>query len=105
MKKISVSLTVDESALMKECEGTGATTLYDAISQELSWLQDSGMSVETWSFVSPEQERSQLLLNSLLNYLVEQYDSRELYHILHHDLELSHEDIDLLAFDLSPYYE
>ena len=105
MKKISVTLAVDESALMKECEGTGATTLHDAISQELSWLHDSGISVETWSFVAPEQERSQLLLNSLLNYLVEQYDSRGLYHILHHDLELSHDDIDLLAFDLSPYYE
>lgn len=49
-------------------------------------------------------EREQQLLNMLFSYLGEHYDSSELYEILHHDLGMTHSDIELLGFDLKDCY-
>ena len=102
MKKIEVVLNVDEDVLLNE---SGQESLDDAVAQELGWLQDSGLSVESWSFADPDLNREQRLINELLNYFAEHHDSSELYRILHGDLEMSHEDIELLGFDLSQCYE
>lgn len=48
-------------------------------------------------------EREQQLLNMLFSYLGEHYDSSELYEILHHDLGMTHSDIELLGFDLKDW--
>ena len=50
MKRITVTLNVDEEAMMHGVDRTGADTLEEAISQELNWLRDSGMSVENWVY-------------------------------------------------------
>lgn len=42
----------------------------------------------------------QLLIDAVFGYLGEHLDSSELYSILHEDLEMSHEDIESLGFDL-----
>ena len=102
MKRIEVVLNVDEEIILNE---SGQESLEDAIAQELGWLHDSGLSVESWSFAEPELNREQRLVNELLNYFAEHHDSSELYRILHGDLEMSHEDIELLGFDLSQCYE
>ncbi|MBQ8248127.1 MAG: hypothetical protein IJZ42_13445 [Lachnospiraceae bacterium] len=47
MKKINVTLTIDEDAI-KSVSGTDS--LDDAISQELGWLNQSGMSIGGWSY-------------------------------------------------------
>lgn len=49
-------------------------------------------------------KREQQLLNMLFGYLGEHYDSSELYKILHHDLGMTHSDIELLGFDLKDCY-
>ena len=53
MKQITVTLQVDEDIILCEMKDTGVTTLDEAISQELGWLLDSGMTVENWSY-TPE---------------------------------------------------
>jgi len=50
MREICVHLTVDEEAIMNEVKDTGVNTLEEAISQELNWLSDSGITVKEWSF-------------------------------------------------------
>ena len=50
MKQITVILQVDEDVILGEVKDTGVTSLDEVISQELGWLLDSGMSVETWSY-------------------------------------------------------
>lgn len=50
-------------------------------------------------------ERQQQLINELMNYLGEHNDSSELYRMLHGDLEMTHEEIESLGFDLSDCYE
>lgn len=57
LKEITVTLHIDEDVLMNITKDTGVHTLDEAISQELGWLHDSGMSVETWSYREPEIER------------------------------------------------
>ena len=55
MKRITVTLNVDESILLEE---SGQENLNDAISQELNWLHDSGMYVQGWEFLNQrEQEK------------------------------------------------
>ena len=56
MKKICVIFEVDEDHLMNEVNGTGVESLPETISQELGWVRDSGMYVESWEFVE-ESER------------------------------------------------
>lgn len=56
MKQIIVTLQVDEDTVMNE---SGQNNLDDAISQELGWLHDSGMFVESWSFLEPEKSREE----------------------------------------------
>ena len=59
---------------------------------------------------SPEQmyptltEHERGLIDSVLNYLGEMYDSSELYKILNVAIGLSHEDIETLGFDISDCY-
>ena len=101
MRKIHVTLNVDEETILKESD---QENLDDAISQELGWLHDSGITLENWSFADPEKERESQLINNILNYLADHYDESELYRILHDDLEMSHEEIDLLGFDLPDCY-
>lgn len=102
MKKIHVTLNVDEETILNE---SGQENLDDAISQELGWLHDSGISLENWSYADPEKEQEGQLINNILNYLADHYDDSELYRILHDDLEMSHEEIALLGFDLPDCYE
>ena len=56
MRKIQVTLNIDDEVLLKE---SGKTSLDDAIGQELSWLNDSGMYVEAWSFMDPPEKQMQ----------------------------------------------
>ena len=51
MAKICVIFEVDEDVLLNEVNGTGVETLSEAISQELGWVADSGIIVESWEFV------------------------------------------------------
>lgn len=51
MKKICVVFEVNEETLMSEVDGTGVESLSEAISQELGWVADSGLFVESWEFV------------------------------------------------------
>jgi len=52
MKQINIVLNVDEDIIINESD---QANLNDAILQELGWLHDSGMFVESWSFVDPEK--------------------------------------------------
>ena len=47
MKRITVTLNIDEAALKAE---SSLDNLEEAINRELGWLHDSGMFVEAWSF-------------------------------------------------------
>ncbi len=49
MAKISVVIEVFEEEIKAE---SGIDDLSDAIRQELGWLRDSGMIVESWEFVN-----------------------------------------------------
>lgn len=51
-EKIDVRLNVHKESVLAE---SGQESLEDAITQELGWLQDSGMSVESWSFSEKEK--------------------------------------------------
>jgi hypothetical protein len=53
--------------------------------------------------LSPEREKE--LLDRLMGYIVEYFNESDLYDILHHTLEMSHEEIEGLGFDLYDYYE
>ena len=53
--------------------------------------------------LSPEREQD--LLDRLLGYVGEYFDGSQLYDILHNTLEMSHEDMEGLGFDLSDCYE
>ena len=55
MKKICVVFEIDEDRMMNEVNGTGVESLSEAISQELGWVADSGMYVESWKFVEEEK--------------------------------------------------
>ena len=50
-KKICVIFEVDEDVLMSEVNGTGVESLSEAVTQELGWVADSGIYVESWKFV------------------------------------------------------
>lgn len=50
-------------------------------------------------------ERKQHLIDSILEYFGVYHGDCELYEILHGSLKMSHEDIELLGFELSEYYE
>lgn len=54
MAKIKVTLEVYEEEIKAEA---GTDNLSDAISQELGWLHDSGMFVESWEFVDEHHEQ------------------------------------------------
>ena len=54
MKKIHVTFLVDEKTLLKE---SGQTSLEAAISQEMGWLHDSGILLDSWQF-QEDYERS-----------------------------------------------
>lgn len=60
-------------------------------------LEDDG-GTESW------ENRQQRLINELLNYLGEHHDGSELYRMLHGDMEMTHEEIESLGFDLSHCY-
>jgi hypothetical protein len=59
MKKICVVFEVDEDRLMNEVNGTGVESISEAISQELGWVSDSGMYVESWKFVEESGKKNQ----------------------------------------------
>jgi len=50
------------------------------------------------------QKREQELLDRLLGYIGEYFSGRELYDILHNTLEMTHEEMEGLGFDLQSYY-
>ncbi len=50
MAKIKVIIDVNEEAIKAESD---LEDLDDAIRQELGWLHDSGMTVESWEYVKP----------------------------------------------------
>lgn len=56
MSKIQVTINVDDDAILSE---SGQPNLEDAIRQELGWLHDSGMSVESWSFLKNDRDLQQ----------------------------------------------
>lgn len=58
---------------------------------------------EATHILSPEREQE--LLDRLIGYVGEYFGGSELYDILHHALEMSHEDMEGLGFDLHDYYE
>lgn len=66
MKKITVTLQVDESALKAE---SSMDNLEEAINRELGWLHESGMYAESWSFSEPQQEAAKV------SCLCEEYES------------------------------
>ena len=47
---------VDEDVLMNEANGTGVESLSEAISQELGWVADSSLFVESWEFMKEKQD-------------------------------------------------
>lgn len=51
IKKIKVIMEVDVDIITKEAE---TNNLEDAISGELNWLHDSGMTIEAWDFIEEE---------------------------------------------------
>ena len=51
MRKIQVVFEVDEDVLMNEVNSTGVESVSEAISQELGWVADSGIYVQSWEFV------------------------------------------------------
>ena len=51
MKTIVVTLTINEDTIK---ETSGCDNLTDAINQELGWLSNSGMTVDHWTLVEPE---------------------------------------------------
>lgn len=53
MAKIKAIIEVFEEEIRAE---TGIDDLSDAIRQELGWLHDSGMFVESWEFASEHHE-------------------------------------------------
>lgn len=52
-----------------------------------------------------QNEYTQELINTILHYLAEHYDNSRLYEMLHHEMGTTHDDIELLGFDLSQCYE
>lgn len=68
MKKITVTLNVDEAAVMAE---SGQNNLEDAIRQELGWLHDSGMFVDSLSFA----EEKNVPIPSQVSVLCEEYEN------------------------------
>lgn len=65
MKKICVVFEVDEDILMNEVNGTGVESLSEAISQELGWVADSGMYVQSWEFADEQSEEKEQLVAKL----------------------------------------
>lgn len=53
--------------------------------------------------VSPERRRE--LVGHILDYMAEYFQDDQLYDILHHSLEMSHEEIEALGFALHDQYE
>jgi len=51
MEKIYVTFMVDKETLLKE---SGQSSLEEAISQEMGWLHDSGIFLDSWSFDAPQ---------------------------------------------------
>ena len=51
LRKIQVVFEVNEDILLNEVNGTGVESLSEAISQELGWVADSGIFVESWKFI------------------------------------------------------
>ena len=69
-------------------------------------VSESGISVETWSYDKEnEKNKEEQLKDSILDYLSEHLGDFELYSILHNDLNMSHEDIERLGFELSYCYD
>ena len=52
-----------------------------------------------------QNEYTQELINTILHYLAEHYDNSRLYEMLHHEMDMTRDDIELLGFDLSQCYE
>lgn len=83
MKQITVTINIDEDVIRNETKDTGATTLDEAISQELEWLHDSGMYIEAWSYTEPEKgitqqlsaEENSELCNTKILYLYRDADN------------------------------
>lgn len=76
MKKIHVTLDVDENVVLAE---SGQECLSDAVSQELGWLHDSGMFVESWSFAEKEKVHNDVKTEAfaIFERLVEMQNSPE----------------------------
>lgn len=52
-----------------------------------------------------EKRTREQLVDIILNYLVNTYDSKDLYGLLHDELGMDRDEIDLLGYDLSDYYK
>lgn len=52
-----------------------------------------------------ERRTREQLVDIILNYLVDAYDSKDLYGLLHDELGMNRDEIDLLGYDLSDYYK
>lgn len=52
-----------------------------------------------------EKRTREQLVDIILNYLVNAYDSKDLYGLLHDELGMDRDEIDQLGYDLSDYYK
>lgn len=76
MKQIHVTFNIDETAIMNE---SGQANLDDVISQELGWLHNSGISVESWSFAPPAKEQDPPPVNKIDNRINRRIDALRNY--------------------------
>ena len=61
MAKIQVVFEVNEDILLNEVNDLGVESLSEAISQELGWVADSGIFVESWEFIEKQNKTHKAL--------------------------------------------
>ena len=71
-------------------------------SYNAAWLHGYASALKD---VSEQLQEQQKLMDIFFNYIAEHHDSRELYEMLHSGMDLTHDEISFLGFDLPQMYE
>lgn len=109
--KIHVVLSINKETLAEHM--ADESSLGDAISRELKWLQDSGMYVDSWSFAQddpkPQPERAPLVTEGVLKLPPEKVDMLN-YCLTHNMVEIADQygaigDDPQVWFDFTPDIE
>lgn len=109
--KIHVVLSINKETLAEHM--ADESSLGDAISRELKWLQDSGMYVDSWSFAQddpkPQPERAPLVTEGVLKLPPEKVDMLN-YCLTHNTVEIADQygaigDDPQVWFDFTPDIE